>query len=127
MAKAIKIRLVAPEGLQSTGIYGVDPGTNKTYEYPVGTVLEISDEFDYEAAWPGRVELVDGPKVKSKKLTADDAAGLAEQLAAVKADADTAKAAADVAAEQAKADAEAAAAEIKKLQAELAEAKKPKA
>jgi hypothetical protein len=75
-----KIRLRAPEGLQTTGIYNVDD-KGVPYEYPVGHVLDVADEFDHLAVWPGRSELVDkdGAPVVSTALTADgvDAAAFA--------------------------------------------------
>lgn len=54
----MKIRLKAPAGLNSTGIYGKDGE-----EMEVGTVLNVKEE---PKGWAGRYEVLDGEEAKEK-------------------------------------------------------------
>ena len=54
----MKIRLKAPAGLSSTGIYGKDGE-----EMEVGTVLNLKEE---PKGWAGRYDILDGDEAKDK-------------------------------------------------------------
>lgn len=54
----MKIRLKAPAGLDSTGIYGKDGK-----EMPVGTELDLHDE---PKGWAGRYDIISGGDRKGK-------------------------------------------------------------
>lgn len=55
----MKIRLKAPAGLDSTGIYGKDGK-----EMPVGTELDLDDE---PKGWAGRYDILSGGDRKGKE------------------------------------------------------------
>lgn len=54
----MKIRLKAPEGLSSTGIYGKDGK-----EMEAGTILTLKEE---PKGWAGRYDILDGDDAKDK-------------------------------------------------------------
>lgn len=88
-----RIRLKAPSGLNSTGIYGAPGADGKATEYEPGSIIEVADDFDFEKHWPERAEAVDAEdRVISKNLTADGAEAqvkaLREQLALAEEEAD---------------------------------------
>jgi hypothetical protein len=58
----MKIRLKAPAGLESTGIYGKDGK-----EMPVGHEMEVADDF---TGWNGRFDILSGgPAADSEAVT----------------------------------------------------------
>jgi len=74
----MKIRLKAPAGLESTGIYGKD-----AEEIPVGHEMEVAEE---PKGWAGRYDIIDADDTKDKiplLNEGSDNAELVKQLAAV--------------------------------------------
>lgn len=60
----MKIRLKAPEGLNSTGIYGKDGK-----EMPVGFELNLDDE---PKGWAGRFDIISGGTKGKEPVVAED-------------------------------------------------------
>ncbi len=57
----MKIRLKAPEGLSSTGIYGAEGK-----EYEVGTILDVKES---PAGWKGRYDEIGGDTAGKEPVT----------------------------------------------------------
>ncbi|WP_313666214.1 hypothetical protein [Shinella sp.] len=65
----MKIRLKAPAGLSSTGIYGKDGK-----EMPVGEELDVAEE---PIGWAGRYDIIDGSSTEGKTPVTNPASAYA--------------------------------------------------
>ncbi|MQU78400.1 hypothetical protein FB009_109172 [Sinorhizobium medicae] len=71
----MKIRLKAPAGLDSTGIYGKDGK-----EMPVGHEMDVADE---PKGWAGRYDILSGGDSRGKVAVTGDGGGEAKTAAEV--------------------------------------------
>lgn len=69
----MKIRLKAPRGMESTGIYGAEGK-----EYPVGTELDVKAE---PKGWAGRYDVISGKAEGKTPVVNDEPKTAAEVLA----------------------------------------------